>query len=198
MRVVWEWCRRLGVMLVVRGRSSLQRDAGKSKGEVVMRSGAKRVGVLGSRGMIAGVIVAAVAGGLGGCHRQGGPGFSTNTFTYISTEWRPYTISVVDTASGETVWSVDVPVGKQLAMGFRKGNGPNSYRPDMLDWGLEEAGRWFGTRGNQVPVPGPDARRVEVTLRAVPERPVVAPQRKRGAQATMPAGEAPRGHDFDY
>ncbi len=163
-----------------------------------MGSGANDGGGRGARRMIAVGLIAAATGGLGGClHRQGGAGFSANVFTYVSTEWRPYTVSVVDTATGETVWSVDVPVGKQLAIGFRKGSGPNSFRPDMLDWGIEEAGRWFGTRGNQVPVPGPEARRVDVSLRATPEKPIPGPQRLRGAQATRPAGETRRGHDFN-
>ncbi len=163
-----------------------------------MGSGANDGGGRGGQRVVAATLAMAVAGALGGClHRQGGAGFSANTFTYVSTEWRPYTVSVVDTATGETVWSVDVPVGKQLAVGFRKGSGPNSFRPDMMDWGLEEAGRWFGTRGNQVPVPGPDARRVDVSLRAAPEKPVAGPQRLKGAQATRPTGETRRGFGFD-
>lgn len=110
-----------------------------------------------------------------GCHTPGGPGYSADQFTYVSTEWQPYTISLIDTTTGETIWTVDVPVGKQLFMTFRKGAGPNSYRPDMMDWQIEIAGRLIGTPHNQIPSPGPATRRVDVTMRPVPERPPTTP-----------------------
>lgn len=134
--------------------------------------------IRGRRLGIAGISAAAALGAaalLGGCHSPGGPGYSSNSFTYESTEWRPCTISVVDTTTGETVWSVDVPVGQQLFVRFRKGVGPNAYRPDMMDWVIEELGRRFGTPRNQIPVPGPNVRRVDVDYRPAPERPPVVP-----------------------
>lgn len=124
-----------------------------------------------------------------GCHSPGGSGYSADRYTYVSTEWQPYTISLVDTTTGETVWTVDVPVGKQLFMSFRKGSGPNSYRPDMMDWEIEIAGRMFGTPNNQIPVPGRATRRVDVELRPVPERPVTTPPPPLNSQGSASAGE---------
>lgn len=121
------------------------------------------------------VAAAACSLGVAGCHSPGGSGYSADRFTYVSTEWQPYTISLIDTTTGETVWSIDVPVGKQLYMSFTKGSGPNSYRPDMMSWQIELAGRLFGTPHNQIPSPGPATRRVDVELRPVPERPQTTP-----------------------
>lgn len=132
---------------------------------------------------LAGILAA--TGALAGCHSPGGSGFSRNAFTYRSTEWAPCTISVVDTTTGETVWSVDVPVGKQLFMAFRKGSGPNAYRPDMMDWEIEESGRLFGAPNNQIPVPGPGVRRVDYDLRPAPERPPVVPPPALGTASSV-------------
>lgn len=125
--------------------------------------------------ILIGIAAGACCMALSGCHTPGGPGYSADQFTYVSTEWQPYTISLIDTTTGETVWTVDVPVGKQLFMSFRKGSGPNSYRPDMMSWQIELAGRLIGTPRNQIPVPGPATRRVDVALRPVPERPPTTP-----------------------
>ncbi len=151
---------------------------------MAMKTGSGR----GAGWMVAGVIASAAAlsgvGGLGGCHTPGGIAYSADRYTYVSTEWQPYTISLVDTTTGETVWTVDVPVGKQLFMAFRTGSGPNEFRPDMLDWQIEEAGRLFGTPRNQIPSPGRNTRRVEVELRPVPERPTNVPPPPLNAQGS--------------
>jgi hypothetical protein len=145
---------------------------------LAIRNPSRRIAALGW-------VAAAVCGlGLSGCHTPGGPGYSANQFTYVSTEWQPYTISVIDTTTGETVWTVDVPVGRQLFMQFRRGSGPNFYRPDMMSWEIELAGRLIGTPNNQIPVPGPNTRRVDVELRPVPERPPTPPPPPLNAQRT--------------
>lgn len=106
-----------------------------------------------------------------GCLGEGGPGYSADRFTYISNEWRPWTVSLIDTRTGETIWTVDVPVGQQLAVGFRPGTGPNEIRPDLMEWGLMPAGRRGGSLPNVVPVPDRFSRRLETTLRPAPEMP---------------------------
>ena len=105
------------------------------------------------------------------CHHEGGPLYSADRYTYISREWQPWTVTLVDTRTGESLWSVDVPVGQQLVVGFRKGTGPNQFKPDMMYWGLREAGRTYGESPNQLPVPPAAARRLEPTLRPTPELP---------------------------
>lgn len=111
------------------------------------------------------------ASGLGGCYKDGGMGFSSDTYSYSSTSWQPWTVSLVDTRTGESLWSVDVPVGKRLIVGFREGSGPNRVKPDMMRWGILEGNRTVGTFQNQMPVPPITSRRLEPTLRAVPEMP---------------------------
>ena len=107
--------------------------------------------------------------GLGGCYMEGGPRFSADRFTYESRPWSPKTVSVVDTRTEETVWSVDVPVGQQLVISFDRGRGPNENKPDLMAWAVMEAGRVSGRLVNQMAAPPADARRVEMELRPVPE-----------------------------
>ncbi len=102
---------------------------------------------------------------------EGGWLGSYDNYTYASTSWQPKTITLYDTRTGESLWSVDIPVGKQLNLGFRKGTGPNEYKPDEMVWEIKMGGRIFGTRDNRVPVPPNTARRLEMTLRAAPEMP---------------------------
>lgn len=108
---------------------------------------------------------------VGGCNSPGGQGFSSDRFVYQSDEWQPWTVSLIDTRTGENVWSVDVPVGKQLVMGFRKGVGPNEFKPDMMYWGITENGRSVSRQSNLLPVPGSMSRRLEPVLRPTPELP---------------------------
>lgn len=108
---------------------------------------------------------------MGGCHLEGGPRYSADRYTYVSRSWTPKTISLIDTRTGETTWSVDVPVGEQLVVGFSKGTGPNELRPDEIVWGLMPAGRRFGQRNNRQPCPPASARRLDMTLRPTPEMP---------------------------
>lgn len=109
---------------------------------------------------------------LTGCaSKPGGSGWSIDRFVYQSHEWQPWTVTLVDTRTGESLWSVDVPVGRQLVVGFRKGVGPNPYKPDMMYWGITEYGRGVARRDNQIPVPPAHARRLDPTLRPTPELP---------------------------
>jgi hypothetical protein len=128
--------------------------------------------VLRRGGLLAASVGALVAMAIGttGCHREGPwPGMSIDEYTYISRPWAPKTITVVDTRTNESVWSVDIPVGQELVVGFSTGTGPNEYTPDEIVWGLMPAGQKFGARHNRMPCPPSTARRVDMTLRAVPE-----------------------------
>lgn len=107
---------------------------------------------------------------LAGCSSVG-LGYSSDRFVYRSNEWQPWTVTLTDSRTGESVWSVDVPVGKQLIVGFRRGVGPSEFKPDMMYWGISENGRTISRQSNQVPVPPAHSRVLEPTLRPVPELP---------------------------
>jgi len=122
---------------------------------------------------IAALTAAAITLALTGCYLPGGNGFSTDTHTYESTSWQPYTITLKDTRTGQDFWSIDVPVGKQLVVRFRPGddkdqNGPT---PDVMEWGILDRGEMFGDLANSIPVPGRYDRRLDPVIRAVPELP---------------------------
>jgi hypothetical protein len=119
---------------------------------------------------------------------------SLDRYGYVSTPWQPKTVSVIDTVSGETVWSVDVPVGQRLAMQFREnrrgstGEAVDPSRPDVLQWELMPASREHGELHNQIAVPASHTRRVEMKLRPTPEAP--------GAIArAMPVSKPPYQND---
>ncbi len=109
---------------------------------------------------------------LAGCRTEGGMSYSADSYTFISRTWEPKTISVIDTRTGETVWTLDLPVGKQLNMKFMRGTGPNEYYPDEIQWRVVEAGRTsISSNTSRLPCPPSDARRLEWVERATPEMP---------------------------
>lgn len=120
---------------------------------------------------LAGLALLGVAGmSLTGCIREGGPGWSGAPVAYVSTEHQPKTLTLTDTRTGAELWAVDIPVGQQLVMNFSRGTGPNAEYPDEIVWSMMEAGRRFGSQDNRQPVPASTSRRLELTLRAGPER----------------------------
>lgn len=111
-------------------------------------------------------------GALAGCYSPGGPGYSgLAPLTYHSTEMSPKTVSLIDKRTGETVWSVDVPVNQQLVIRFRENMNEGSFMPDTMLWRVMEKGRWTGNLDNEIPAPPRYARRVDMTLRSRPELP---------------------------
>lgn len=103
---------------------------------------------------------------------EGGVGASFDSHVYVSRSWQPWTITVRDTRTGQAFWSIDVPVGKKLAIQFMQGHGTESqYSPDLMKWGLMSEDASFSNLVNSLPVPAADSRRLEPTLRAVPELP---------------------------
>ncbi len=103
---------------------------------------------------------------------EGGVGASFDNHVYVSRSWQPWTVTVRDTRTGQAFWSIDVPVGKKLAIQFMQGHGTDSqYTPDLMKWGLMEENASFSNLMNSMPVPAADVRRLEPTLRAVPELP---------------------------
>ena len=121
------------------------------------------------------VLLAVVAFGSAGCsapYYPGGNFRSANTFTYLSTTYSPKTISVVDTRTGEEIWTVDLPVGQQLTMQFVEGKGDDPvYLPDLMRYRIGEKRFRFGSLKNAISVPDRTARRVVLKLRPTPEFP---------------------------
>jgi len=112
--------------------------------------------------------------GLGGClsfgYREGGNMRSQDAHTYISRTWEPKTVSLIETATGETLWSVDIPVGQQLTVRFYPDNSDiGGDRPDLMRWQLFEKPTTVGQLGQSMAVPPSSNRRLEMSLREVPE-----------------------------
>ena len=103
---------------------------------------------------------------------EGGIGASIDSHIYVSRSWQPWTVTIRDTRTGQAFWSIDVPVGKKLALQFLQGHGTDSqYAPDLMKWGLMGEFDPYSNLANSLPVPAADVRRIEPTLRAVPELP---------------------------
>jgi hypothetical protein len=113
-----------------------------------------------------------------GCYYEGGPLKSIDRFTYASTTWEPKTITLIDTRTGETLWTADVPVGKELVIDFNvPANADNSeWLPDVAEWEIFPYPTRSGQLTNTMRVPPRSARRVDVTFRPVPEMPSGAPE----------------------
>lgn len=111
--------------------------------------------------------------GLGGCNWESGTGFSQDRYIYRSTSWRPQTVTLVDTRTGERLWSLDVPVGQQAVVGFHKNTHKDRdpMMPDELYWGLMPADDMVRDGQSRMPCPPQASRRVDVTLRPTPEMP---------------------------
>ena len=119
--------------------------------------------------------------GLGACagpglayrsyHDEGGSGESDDKFVYVSYPHQPKTVTVVDTRTGDSLWTMDVPVGSKLVINFEPDKSEGTPdRPDLMRWELMNDTDLTGRLDNAMPVPAPGARRVDVTLRASPER----------------------------
>lgn len=107
---------------------------------------------------------------MGGCLFGGIPS-SQDGHRYISTSWSPTTVTLVDTRTGETLWAVDVPVGRQLTVKFYPGKNPDlPDRPDRMRWELQDIGENTVTSlENAMAVPPASSRRLDVSLRRSPE-----------------------------
>ncbi|RMH23780.1 MAG: hypothetical protein D6693_10715 [Planctomycetota bacterium] len=115
------------------------------------------------------LISAALSAGLGGCfYTRGGPWYSGDApLTYVSTPMSPKTVSVVDTRTGETVWSMDVPAGKKLVVKFDEGEREGQTLSAVMRWRLfDDPGAIRGKMTNETPAPPVSARRVDMTLRS--------------------------------
>lgn len=107
---------------------------------------------------------------MGGCLTEGGQYITRDMHTYVSRPWEPKTITLVDTRSGESIWSSDVPVGYKLVIDFETNRHGTDDLPDRMLWEIFPAERLYGDLRNEIPVPPRSARRIDMSLRPVPER----------------------------
>lgn len=107
-------------------------------------------------------------------YSAGGPQASLDQHTFPSTPDAPQTVTLVDWTTGEVIWTVDVPVGKQVTVRFYEGSQQRNdpRRPDLMRWEIQDRGTEYGELDNVLPVPASIHRRLDVTLRK--DRPAVA------------------------
>jgi len=115
------------------------------------------------------LLIALAGPPLVGCmpgYDPGGPQASRDLYTYESTPDFPQTIILKDISTDETIWSMEVPVGKQVVIRFYEGHDTkNIARPDLMRWRLFDRGTQYGELDSAIPVPASISRRVDVVLR---------------------------------
>jgi len=130
------------------------------------------------------ILAAAIAALAAGCvpgYYPGGPLASYDLFTYESTMACPKNVYLLDTSTNTTIWSVEIPVGKQLVIRFYDDfDTKNPTRPTLMRWEIFDNGTTFGELHNSIPAPGRDRRRVDWEIRkhpaaAPPPEPAAAP-----------------------
>lgn len=95
-------------------------------------------------------------------------------FTYWSEPHMPQTVELIDLRTGETLFAVDIPPRQQLVVKFKKNhNQKDEWMPDIMKWDLMPRGNKFGKLDNSMPVPPSFSRRLDVSLRDIPEMPDV-------------------------
>ncbi|MGA0172088.1 MAG: hypothetical protein ACO3NL_00405 [Phycisphaerales bacterium] len=95
-------------------------------------------------------------------------------FTYVSTSFKPLTVTLVDVRTEEPFFVMAIPPGQQLTFKFLEGKGDDEvWTPDIMQWQLFDEVSTFGKLANQMTVPPASCRRIDVTLRPAPENPPV-------------------------
>ena len=125
-------------------------------------------------------VLAASAGLVAGCYRPHGAlmSYSGGAQTYYSTEMQPKTVRVLDLRTGEVIFSMDIPVGKQLTLDFSPGEGDDPvYSPDLMQYEIFDMGTMIGKLHNAMSVPSSNSRRVDIYMRPSPEYMTAAPER---------------------
>lgn len=97
---------------------------------------------------------------------------SLDSHSYASTPLMPMTVTVVDTTTGESLWAMDVPVDQKLRVRFyddRRPNDATGNRTAMMRWELTSTDKKSGKLRNEIAVPQAHSRRIDVSLRDIPE-----------------------------
>ena len=131
-----------------------------------------------------------------GCHMPHGGWFSRTggSHTYYSTEARPTTITLVDIRTGESLFAMDIPAGKQLTIDFEAGEGDDPvHRPDLLRYQIFDIGTTIGKLRSSLTVPPANVRRVDVSFRSGTELRPEPYNHELRADQTAPAWWTPEG-----
>jgi hypothetical protein len=110
-------------------------------------------------------------GSLDGCRMYtpgGNPFFDGphSATTWESTEEVPKTITLIDTRSGERIFVMEIPVGRQLVIHFIEDMGDNEVlTPDLMAWDVFPAGTGYGPLTNALTIPNRWSRRIDVAIR---------------------------------
>lgn len=135
-----------------------------------------------------------------GCfgHNPGGNMSSNDFFTYESTPHMPLSVTLVDTRDGSELWSVDVPVGQKLAMGFHEERSRQADidTPDLMRWEIYSASLRSNSLRNAMAVPPSEARRLELVVREGPEYPVAPAPSVRVEPVATSHGGLPLPHVY--
>ena len=89
---------------------------------------------------------------------------------YPSSVHNPKTLTIVDTRTSETIFTIDIPVGKQLVIDFEEGQGDDPLKtPDLMRYRIFDLGVTIGKLDSAITVPPASSRRVDVDIRQGPE-----------------------------
>ncbi len=103
---------------------------------------------------------------LGGCAAdQAGLGVSRDRVDFKSTPHALYNVTIVDTNTGEDVWTIEVPLGQRLVGQFANNTKALDTGEDTFSWSLVPASTSSRSYRNKVAVPPMTSRRVSVTMR---------------------------------
>src|SRR4051812_43262561 len=103
------------------------------------------------------LLAGALTIGPGGCYpaySAGGPQASFDLFTYEGIPDHPRVITLVEMTTNQTIWSTEVPLGKQLVVRFYDDfDATNTPRPSLMRWEIMNLGEEYGQLDNAMPVP---------------------------------------------
>ncbi len=125
---------------------------------------------------------------ISGCTMKGGglmpsAAGTASPMTWESTAASPKTIVIVDTRTGENIFEVDIPIGKQLSVHFKPVSNPikGTYQTDTMIYAVHPIGEYVGNLDRWIQVPLARNRRIDVFLQNPeaytppdPDRPVQA------------------------
>ncbi len=103
-----------------------------------------------------------------GCHMPNGGWFNSTggSQTYFSTEARPTTVTLIDVRTGEAVFAMDIPPGKQLTYVLDIGEGDDPvHRPNLLKYQIFDIGTTTGKLRSSLTVPPANVLRFDVSFR---------------------------------
>jgi hypothetical protein len=105
---------------------------------------------------------------LAGCYSPSGGWVKRRgaAVTYYSVESYPATVTIVDTRTDEPFFTIEIPVGNQLTLDFKEGEGDDPVlTPDLMVYQVFPLGTSIGRLRNSVTVPNEYSRRIDVDYR---------------------------------